>query len=272
MNIGMTSDLHIDINKEYPVAKELIKLARETLLDVLLIAGDISESAELTLNTLDRISEEAGCKVYFVPGNHDMWDKSGNKAQEPKTNEVYERYRRSPYCIAEKTVLLNDDWVLFGNIGWYDYSFGDGFSAEEYDIMSHNGRTWQDRMYSVWSRDNRRTHQWQLDTLQKAVAPYRSMHKILMTHMVSHPVFTVPKNWSDKIDWAYFNAFLGSRDYQAFCKNAAVDYALMGHVHYRGEYKEGTTTYVCSCLNYYNEWKSDNFSKELALALRVITV
>lgn len=272
MLIGMTSDLHIDINEAYPVMDELAKLVRETRLDVLLIAGDISENAEQTLQALEQLETSTGCTIYFVPGNHDMWDKQNGKAHVRPTDEIYETYKASKYCISEKAIELKDDWVLIGNIGWYDYSFGTGYLEEEYEAMQHGGRTWNDHMYSDWTKDNKKTQRWQMETLRRAIAPYKEKHKILMTHMVSHTAFTVPLDWSETVSWAYFNAFLGSREYTTFCEEEKIDYALMGHVHYRGEYKEGATTYVCSCLNYQKEWQSSDLTKELALSLRVITI
>lgn len=272
MNIGMISDLHIDYSKEYPITEELIQLIRETRIEVLLIAGDISESVELTLNTIEQLNQDTSCKVYFVPGNHDMWDKQNTLENGFHTEENYKKYLVCPYCISGKVIELKDDWVLFGDIGWYDYSFGKGYEKEQYDEMTFGKRTWHDKLYNVWSKDNQATHQWQLQSLKKTIAPYRDKHKILVTHMVSHPAFTVPEDWSKTVNWAYFNAFLGSKDYQTLCEEENVDYALMGHVHYRGELRDGATTYVCSCLNYYNEWQSDNLGKELGLSLRVFTI
>ena len=272
MLIGMISDLHVDINKDYPVVDRLSELVRESGVEVLLIAGDISDSAELTLQTLNMLEQATGSRIYFVPGNHDMWDKPGTTPGELRTQEIYENYKKSKYCISEKAVLLNGDWVLIGNIGWYDYSFGNGFSKEMYQMMQYGERIWHDRLFSKWSRENEKTHRWQLETLRQAVQPYRDKHKILMTHMVSHEAFTVPADWSETVNWSYFNAFLGTKDYRRFCTEEQIDYALMGHVHYRGERKDGATTYVCSCLNYSREWKSTDFLKELALSLRVIMI
>ena len=50
MRVGLISDLHIDINKDYPIVELTAETAAEQMTDVLVIAGDISE----TQNKSDR--------------------------------------------------------------------------------------------------------------------------------------------------------------------------------------------------------------------------
>ena len=49
MRIGLISDLHIDINKDYPIVELTAETAAEQMTDVLVIAGDISETQNQTL-------------------------------------------------------------------------------------------------------------------------------------------------------------------------------------------------------------------------------
>lgn len=268
MKIGIISDIHIDINKDYPILDELINQINEKQLDVVLIAGDISEKVTLSLEAIEDLNEKTNATVYFVPGNHDMW---GKDYPSHSTDKIYEAYKESPYCICEKSILLTDNIKLIGNVGWYDYSFGEAkYSFKEFEEMKHDERTWQDKLFNDWTRDNSATSKWQLDLLTKAQNMTPASFNILMTHMVSHTRFTVPLDWSKSIDWGYFNAFLGSKALYDFCIEKKIDMAIMGHVHYRGVFKDNNTLYICSCLNYYNEWQSKDYKKEIAEALYII--
>ena len=55
MKIGVISDLHVDINKAYPVAELLAQQAQQQQLDALLLAGDLSNHVSTTLAFLDRM-------------------------------------------------------------------------------------------------------------------------------------------------------------------------------------------------------------------------
>ena len=75
MRVGLISDLHIDINKDYPIVELTAETAAEQMTDVLVIAGDISETQNQTLQAIERLQSLCEFPVYYVPGNHDMWNK-----------------------------------------------------------------------------------------------------------------------------------------------------------------------------------------------------
>ena len=60
MKIGFISDLHTDVNREYPVMDTLAQAAMQQDLDVLAIAGDISESPETTLREVEKLAVVLG--------------------------------------------------------------------------------------------------------------------------------------------------------------------------------------------------------------------
>ena len=112
--------------------------------------------------------------------------------------------------------------------------------------------------------------QQQLDMLQSLTEKLRQTQgkkQIAVIHMVTAPQFTVP---TERENWAYFNAFLGSSAYGQLYRQAGVRVSIMGHVHYRKQVTEGETTYLCSCLNYFSEWQSRDPAKEVAEALAIL--
>lgn len=267
MKIGAISDIHLDVNEGYPVIEAICNRIREEQLDVLLVAGDISNSCRTSIPSLDRLNEEAGIPVYFVPGNHDMWDQEEEFGDARK---IYEKYASRSDCLCGKITKLNEECVVIGNIGWYDYSFGaSDYSEEEFLKKAHNGRVWQDSIMVKWHQSDKDFHMKILQDLEEKIQSCEGKKIIVVTHMVGIPELKVP---TERPDWDYFNAFLGSEEYGELFEKYKVDYSIMGHVHYRKALQKNGVDYRCVCLNYHTEWKSGDLAKEVGEAMQVIEV
>lgn len=267
MRIGAISDIHLDINEAFPVIEAICNRIREEKLDILLLPGDISNSYTTTIPCLDRLKEEAQIPVFFVPGNHDIWDKEGEMED---TGKIYEMYASRSDCLCDKLTKLNEDWVVIGNIGWYDYSLSDGdYSLEEFEKKEHNTRVWQDSILVKWHQSDKEFHKKMILNLEEKLQACEGKKIIVVTHMVGVPEFKVP---SERANWDYFNAFLGSKEYGELFEKYQVAYSFMGHVHYRKQLEKNGVDYRCVCLNYHSEWKSGDLEKEVGEAMQVIEV
>ena len=276
------SDIHTDVNGAYPVVEELAAYAVKEQAECLLIAGDICENVYAVMDTVRKLKKDTGAEVYYVPGNHDMW-RSGQIRL--NTDEIYELFCQDENCLCGKQVRVGEH-IIVGDIGWYDYSFGDKeFRKEEFDRLEQDARVWQDKYYNGWTKDNIGKNKWFLarieDRLQAAAkelagadaenaaagsadagneeagnaggsAKKDERRIVAMTHMIPHRAYTVPTN--DRPMWKYFNAFLGSEELGKLYRRYPVGYALCGHVHYRHDFAEGKIQYMCRCLNYASEW------------------
>ncbi len=217
MKIAVISDLHIDINKKHKVVEELIHFCKEKEVEMLLIAGDISEQARVTIETVKTLKDRLLIPVYYVPGNHDMWKKYN---MDESTDDIYRMYCEDENCLASGSRLIGEDTTLIGDIGWYDYSFGYGrYTKEEFDRMSHMGRTWQDFNYSDWAKDNVGKSEEFLRKLEEQLKCCKTKNVIVMTHMVPIPELTV-QGADEK--WYYFNAFIGTKKLHALYKKYGV--------------------------------------------------
>lgn len=249
MKTLLISDIHIDINRNYPVVDTLCQFAKDNYIEGMIIAGDISENVNLTINTIKKIKKELEIQVYYVPGNHDMW-----KLEDLSTDEIYAMYCKDENCLCGKEVMMGEH-ILIGDIGWYDYSFGNPkYSKEDFDCMEMDGRIWQDRIRNEWTKDNQAKCAWFTRRLEEKLLKHKNDKVILVTHMISHRNFCVPET---KNNWSYFNAFLGTDDYRKLCEKYHVQKCLCGHVHYRYSFQENDTYYMCCCLNYEKEWQSE---------------
>lgn len=275
MKIGLISDLHIDINENYPVLEETAKAAAEKEADVLVIAGDISETPEKTLSAMKKLRELCSCPVYYVPGNHDMWNKN---CPDAKTEDIYQAYCEDDYCLSGKHIVLEKDGTkiaLTGDIGWYDYSLASPeHTKEELDGMSIGGRTWQDKFFNEWSADNQHQMTVSLNGLEEQLKACGDLPILAVTHMLPEEDFCVPVTQKD---WGFFNAFLGSKAIHELYKKYPVRYAVCGHVHYRKQVDRDGIMQICPCLGYHTEWPlyklgDDSMERHVREALSILEV
>jgi putative phosphoesterase len=277
MRIGVISDLHVDLNGPLSgsdsVVHQLCQTVQRSNIQVLIVAGDVSNRYDLTLESLARIQEGIDCRCLFVPGNHDLWNDASTSPPRPlgetwKSWDSYEALLAFPGNLCRGPVQLPGGWTVVGEAGWYDYAFGHPrFSVEEFDRMRFAERLWQDKVNAIWDRPTREMHACFRDRLAarlQAVRPGALCEGgaagrrveaegglIVVTHVVSHRAFTVQR---PSPLWEYLNAFLGSPEYGELAVRHGAACAVCGHVHYRRQAREGPTRFICSCLGYATEW------------------
>ncbi|WP_209123244.1 metallophosphoesterase [Alkalihalobacillus sp. BA299] len=270
MRFGFIADLHIDINKKRKrgdVLDVLLAQTSEQKLDVLCIGGDVSNDYKETLATVERIEQELKMPCYFVAGNHDLWN---IHYPSMKTWDIYNDLKSHPRNLANGPQQLTENWVLLGDIGWYDFSFGNykKYTVNDFIRMKMKGSTWQDKEYTDWADHAVEIHNLFLSSFKEQLVKNENKKIIFCTHVVSHHLFTVP---TPHRIWDYFNAFLGSGEYERLASTTNnVRYALCGHVHFRKKVQNNNTQFICSSLGYANQWRSNETKKEMQHALTVL--
>ncbi|AEB29064.1 mannose PTS, EII [Carnobacterium sp. 17-4] len=268
MKIGVLSDLHIDTNKKKlngteTFANIIVKQINHQNIDVLLIAGDISSDYLVSQQFIDEVTDKSGIPILFVPGNHDFWSLRNG---ETDTKKIYRFFENQPDSLLNKPYILNDEWAVVGNGGWYDYGYANQgkYTKSEFDDMKLRVGVWQDKRYVHWGEGNKQVAQWMLDKLEADLQSVGNRKVILMTHVVTHPKFVV--SLPHKI-YDYFNAFLGSSSYEKLYKNYPIVYSIMGHVHFRKTLVEDQVNYICACLGGSKHWLTKDPEAEVVNAL-----
>ncbi len=249
MKAAVISDIHIDINhnEKEPVIDSLRKVLVQDMPEILIIAGDISNDYQKTLEFLKQTDRTV--PTIFVPGNHDLWNIEN---QQQDTWKIYNALGNYQHNLCTQNYIINDEWVVCGECGWYDYSFADReFPIELIQEGSYMQRKWKDKDYIKWGKKDAEIFEIFYSKLEKKMNEVKDKKIIMVTHMLTHKEFTV----RDHPMWKFFNAFLGSSRYGELIKKYDVKYSIMGHVHYRKELEEKGTRYICACLNYTNEWE-----------------
>lgn len=272
MKIGVLSDLHIDGNKKMLKDGEryvdiVAELVHSENVDLMLIAGDISNDYKESLQFLHELEQLCSRKVLFVPGNHDYWSKENG---ETDTWKIYNAFKSDKTSILEKPYIINDEWAIVGNSGWYDYTFGNSkFTEEDFRLMTFNNRTWQDKLFVKWDKDNLDMHRFFYEKIEQDLQSVGNRKIILMTHFVTHPHFIVPP---PAHIFEYFNAFLGSNEYGSLYESFNIKFSIMGHVHYRKKLQENNIEYICACLGNAKEWFTADPVEELKRSFAVVEI
>jgi putative phosphoesterase len=245
----------------------LVSAIVDQQVDGVIIAGDVANDYVLTLSTLRNIETVTGRRCLFVPGNHDIWNE-----HHPHQDawQIYEGLRQFQGNLANGPIKLRGHWVVIGDLGWYDYSFGSTeFAVRDFDRMKIDNRLWEDKVKAVWGKPTLEIHRYFYDKLERQLKAYQGQDIIFVTHVLPHRFFTVQQ---PNRHWRYLNAFLGSRQYGELALRYSVRYAICGHVHYRKEMALHQTKFICNCLNYSDQWLNDDPTQEIANIFKVIEI
>jgi predicted phosphodiesterase len=121
MRVFALSDIHTDHdNNRRWVASLSHSDYRD---DVLILAGDVSDSLSQLGSTLQAFTERFA-HVLYVPGNHDLWVRSDRELE-----TSLEKYQRVCEVVTQSGGSLHtfrcDGLTVVPLLGWYDYSFGE---------------------------------------------------------------------------------------------------------------------------------------------------
>lgn len=140
MRIFAISDLHTDFAPNLAWIKSLDKNKwRE---DVLIVAGDVSNSLDILLETLQLLKDRFG-EVFFIAGNHDVWDESNSMV---KLDTIYTKLRQfgircEPYAVGGKVWIVPLD-------SWHSYDETD--PELKGDLQLAKLRLWRDFDKCSW--------------------------------------------------------------------------------------------------------------------------
>ncbi len=129
MKLYAISDLHLDYRENRQALLDL-KFYRD---DWIILAGDISSKEEHLHFALDNFCKRFD-KVFWVPGNHDLWSSEGEKGVEKYLHfvEICRSYNVYTPEDSYETISLNDTNYLVAPLFLlYDYSFRPDHVSEE---------------------------------------------------------------------------------------------------------------------------------------------
>lgn len=138
MRVFALSDIHVDFE---PNARWVEALSNtDYQQDVLILAGDVSDSMERLSACLDAFVRRFR-KVFFVPGNHDLW-----VLRDPAHINSLDKFdlikAAIDACGASMEAGIVDGVSIIPLFGWYDGSFG--------VLDAHMAEVWMDFRACRW--------------------------------------------------------------------------------------------------------------------------
>ncbi|EXJ23549.1 putative phosphohydrolase [Alkalibacterium sp. AK22] len=259
--------MHIDRNEVF-VGPELERMLGDILkrkaVDLLLIAGDISNHYLKTHDFIRKLEQVSQIPVLFVPGNHDYWSRDHSVKD---TNRIADFFNRQSYSLAGQPRVLTDCFAVVGTPGWYDYGYADHsiYSQQDFEKKQYGFASWNDRHYVNWGRSDQTVSQEMLEQLHKDLQSVQHRRIILMTHVATHKAFVMPL--PHRV-YNYANAFLGAKAYEALYEQySAIDYSIMGHVHFRKVLRDEQRTYISACVGNHKHWRIKDIGTQIENSL-----
>ena len=243
ISIDLISDLHIDqwdskYNIKYPYGKIINKpfILDNANSKILIIAGDISDDLELSLNYINNISDKYD-KILFVEGNHEhvnaypeLYDTNfiHKKVNELNNDKII--------YLPDNEIIINNK-VFIGYSGWWNYD-------NENDL--ENAKSYFDEWIPEFTEKDNIT--FMNNVLKRSEFEYNKLISllnkyseddsikeiILITHSVGHKDFEVVNK---------------STDYNTMYNNIKYDKLnnwLFGHTHYEINDKKNGINYMCN--------------------------
>lgn len=267
MKIAILSDIHEGLNRKKTGA-DIVGLLKESLVqhapDVFIISGDMTAGPEKSLALLKRLQTELpDLQVLFVHGNHDLY-------HEDSTN-AYEKLLEFDGNLGNGPVPLNEEWVVIGDGGWYDYTFGiEGFREQEFSTGRFNDFTWPDKIYAHWPENDVAITNKYLTKLETWLSRHQEKNIVLVSHFVPFSHFVQVKN---DPSWDFFNAMMGSKEIGVLAEKYAVKKMIFGHIHTRYHEEYRGIDCICNPLGYYpHEWSGNSAQEEINSALKIIEI
>jgi hypothetical protein len=258
--IGCTADLHYGIDPS--VSRHIEAFIERAIapagLDVLILAGDLAESAGLSYTDVGRhhqrlltmVRNAAGCPVAFCAGNHDIW------STDPWLDSLTIYQQVLPEAAARTgTTYLDAGNLAVGSVliagcyGHYDYSLrtpdlsfnGQKVGDEHYRAQRPPGTTdvvWMDALNIHWEWDDPQACAWICDAGRRRVGAGLATRPDLV--LVSHTVPRAEANGhtrSGRPVSQFLNAFSGTLRLEEILRNATARagrvLSISGHTHKR---------------------------------------
>ncbi len=265
MKIAVLSDIHEGINRKNSgsdILEAFKKRVLELAPDVLIIGGDLTAGPEKSLRLLKRLEiEMPHIQTLYVHGNHDIYDTDSNRA--------YKILMEFKGNLGHGPVHLTDQWVVIGEGGWYDYSFGvDGYTEDEFAVGRFNDFIWPDKEYANWMKSDKLVTDRYCAKIEQWLKENQNKNIILVCHFVPFAHFVQVKN---EPSWDFFNAMMGSSRLGQLAEKYGVKKIIFGHIHTRFHETINGIECICNPLGYFpHEWKLDSAQEEINATLKLI--
>lgn len=272
MKIGYIADLHIDYLKKHSLElfiETFHQVLKDKKIDLVIIGGDVTNQYQLTLDFINQLSKLIQpIQLAFIPGNHDYWQENPTIKE---TWRIHQLFKEHPLSLMNQSIQINNDIAIVGHMGWYNHAYyrKDRFTPEEVERGKFKIATWQDKSRIAWGLSDQQVSKRFKEELKQLMLAVSAKQIILVTHVVTTPVYIVPMPHRA---FDFFNAYMATDDLNELYRNYPIRYSLMGHIHFRHHHQKAGIHWAVSSLGYEKQWRSNSIKKEISDSLFIIDV
>jgi len=254
-NIDFVSDLHIEMwDKQYNIKNPCgersnhpldINIFKNSDSKILIVAGDTSDSLELSIKKLDEIGKYYD-KILFLDGNHEHIDKTPTMYEEydieklaTKVNKKHSNKNNKLHFLSSSPFQIGDT-IIIGKNGWWNYNNWDDKTikkeTENYFKDWINISEEDSRKYCYNCMLQAKSH---YNDLKKWVKQYENDETIKNIIVVTH---TVPLEiFSNNFDMATY----GNSEIVNLLKfSSKISHWVFGHSHKTYDYKYNDVSFI----------------------------
>jgi Icc-related predicted phosphoesterase len=161
MRIFAVSDLHTDFAENRRRLQQISSTSY--LYDVLVVAGDIADDLKIIDWTLRKLRSQFG-QVFYVPGNHELWVRSGDYNSIEKFRQVLRLCDEIGVCTRPGRAGKN--WIV-PLFSWYESDYDE---LGEADVSSLEG--WADFYFCKWPVEIKSASEYFLNLNESLIKKY----------------------------------------------------------------------------------------------------
>ncbi|MFA0964649.1 metallophosphoesterase [Roseivirga sp. BDSF3-8] len=238
MRLFALSDIHSDFPENY---KWIANLSHQDYTeDVLIMAGDIGHDLKVVKDTF-RILTAKFKKVFFIPGNHDLW--TVNYAGDSLDKEKELISMAIDAGVETRPRVIGDTYIV-PLYAWYDFSFG--------ELTPKLRDAWQDFVWCRWpdSMDMEAVTKHFLDRNKSQVRTPEASRVVTYSHYLPR-IDVMPTYIPDHHRIVY--PVLGTNKLDKQVRAFGADVHIYGHSHVNRETTIDGVTYINNALGYPQE-------------------
>lgn len=219
--------------------------------DWLIVAGDVGERTELVLEQLTKLRQRFAC-VIWVPGNHELFSRSGDRAKgRDKYEELVEGCRLIDVLTPEDPYPVFAGRTIVPLFTLYDYSFRQpGHTVDQAVQAAHDVQAVMTDEFAIAPFVDVRAWCW--DRLAYSIKRLGRVSgpTILINHwpLVQEPI----KN----LVWPEIGLWCGTRHTRTWAQRYGAEKVIYGHLHMPGTIEVGGIPHVEVSLGYPREWET----------------
>ncbi len=239
MRIFALSDIHVDFEAN---ARWILSLsAQDYRDDFMILAGDVSDCLSLLAKNLEFLAYRFK-KVFFVPGNHDLWVIRDGKCK-TSFDKFTEIVAVMGNCGVSGAAFHGDTLSILPLLGWYDYSFG--------EPSTELTNAWADFLFCKWPENTgMKEVAYRFAAMNEPLVRPANNYVISFSHFVPR-IDVMPDFISEPNRIVY--PVLGSNLLERQIRRIRSDIHVYGHTHVNRRVEIDGAVYINNALGYPSE-------------------